>query len=65
MTPLERVLADHGGDPIAALKHVLAAYLYVCSQASAGHMRATPIEPAPAAKPRVEPLDISREQHPL
>lgn len=65
MIPLDRLVAEHGGDPWAALESVYASYIYLCSQASAGYMRAQPVKPGAAVKPRVEPLDVSSEQHPL
>ncbi len=65
MTTMDRLLAEHEGDPIAALEHACRSLDFLAANASRGYMRAQPVKPGPIAKPRVEPLDISREQHPL
>jgi len=65
MTTMSRLLAEHGGDPVAALEHACRSLDFLAANASHGYMRAQPVKPGQAVKSRVEPLDISREQHPL
>jgi len=60
-----RLLDEHGGDLAAALEHACRSLDYLASQASRGYMRALPVVPAIPGKARVEPLDVSTEQHPL
>lgn len=65
MTTMDRLLAEHEGDPVAALEHACRSLDYLASQASRGYMRALPVVPASPGKVRIEPLDVAREQHPL
>lgn len=50
---------------MAALEHACRSLDYLASQTSRGYMRALPVVPAIPGKVRVEPLDVSTEQHPL
>lgn len=65
MTTMSRLLAEHEGDPVAALEHACRSLDWALSQLSYGLVRPPKVQPGLAKKPRVEPLDISREQHPL
>lgn len=65
MTTMSRLLDEHSGDAMAALEHACRSLDYLAASASPGYMRAQPVKPGAAVKPRVEPLDVSSEQHPL
>ena len=65
MTTMSRLLDEHSGDAMAALEHACRSLDFLAANASRGYMRAQPVKPGPVAKPRVEPLDVSSEQHPL
>ena len=65
MTTRERLLAEHNGDAMAAFDHACRSIDFLAANASRGYMRAMPVKPGAAAKPRIEPLDVSSEQHPL
>jgi len=65
MTTMSRLLDEHSGDAMAALEHACRSLDWALAHVSYGLIRPPKVQPGFAKKPRVEPLDVSSEQHPL